>query len=118
MAALTTIVAASAVAGTDMTAGLVSAGGSGDTFVADPEVWFRVKNGNASPTNVTVTPPAGGGPRGTTVAPIVYGPVAATTGDRMFGPFPPNPYADQSGNVNVTYSVSATVTVAPYKFSG
>jgi hypothetical protein len=104
-------------AGADLTAGLVSAGASGDTFPAGMQFMLRVKNGNASPTVVTVTPVAGGAAAGETVAPHALGTVAASTGDRMFGPFPANPYADSNGNVNVSYSVQATVTVAVYQLS-
>jgi hypothetical protein len=90
----------------------VAAGAGGDTFPAASNVYLRVKNGNAAACTVTVTPPAAGGPGGTTVAPYALAPaVAATTGDRTYGPFPANPFADQNGNVNVSYSVTATVTV-------
>jgi hypothetical protein len=87
--------------------------------VADPETWIRVTNGGASPVNVTVTPPASGGARGSTAAPQIFGPVPITTGDRVFGPFPPNPYADQNGNVNISTSpTGASVKIGVFKFSG
>ena len=110
MAALTPVVA-SRSAGADLT-GLVAAGAGGDTFPAGPNSFLRVKNGNAAPCTVTVTQPAGSGPLGTTIAPLALAPVvAATTGDRLYGPFPLYPFADANGNVNVSYSVTATVTV-------
>lgn len=115
MAALTPIVINRASA--DLTAGLVSAGAAGDTFPAGSQYILRIKNGNASPTIPTVTPPTGGGPSGTTVAPLALTTVAATTGDRAFGPFFPQPFADANGNVNVSYSVQATVTVGVYQLS-
>jgi hypothetical protein len=118
MAALTTVVAAAGLAGTDPTAGMTVATAA-DTFPADGEVWLRVTNTGAAPVNVTVTPPAGSGPRGTTIAPQVFGPVPITTGDRVFGPFPANPYADSSGNVNIAAApVAGTTKVCPIKFSG
>lgn len=105
--------------GGDIAAGLVNAGGAGDTFPAGPNSWLRVKNGNAAACTVTVTPPAGGGRYGTTVAPQALAPVvAATTGDRIYGPFPADVYADQNGNVNVSYSVTATVQVEALLMSG
>jgi hypothetical protein len=110
MAALTPI-PISRSAGADGTA-TSAAGAGGDTFPAGSSTYLRVKNGNAAACVVTVTPPAGSGPGGTTVAPYALAPsVAATTGDRTYGPFPVNPFADANGNVNVSYSVTATVTV-------
>src|SRR5260370_29337512 len=85
--------------------GLVAASAA-DTFPAGPNSFLRVKNGNAAPCVVTVTPPAAGAPLGTTVAPLALPSVAATTGDRIFGPFPVNPFAHANGHVNVTYSVT------------
>src|SRR5258708_10159675 len=92
-------------AGADIRAsppGLVAASAA-DTFPAGPNSFLRVKNGNAAPCVVTVTPPAAGAPLGTTVAPLALPSVAATTGDRIFGPFPVNPFADAHGNGNATY---------------
>jgi len=102
--------------GADLTAGLVAATAA-DTFPAGYQNMLRVKNGNASACIPTVTPPTGGGPAGTTVAPLALTSVPATTGDRMFGPFPANPFADANGNVNVSYSVTPTVTVGVYQLS-
>jgi hypothetical protein len=116
MAALTPL-APLRSAGADLTS-LAAAGAGGDTFPAGSQMYLRVKNGNAAPCTVTVTPPASGGPAGTTVAPLALSPaVPATTGDRLFGPFPANPFADANGNVNVSYSVTATVTVAVYQMA-
>lgn len=109
----------SRLGGGDIAAGLVNAGGAGDTFPAGPNSWLRVKNGNAAQCVVTVTPPASGGRYGTTVAPLALSPpVAATTGDRVYGPFPADTFADQNGNVNVSYSVTATVQVEALLMSG
>lgn len=109
MAALTPIVCSRT--GGDIST-LTAAGAGGDTFPAGLDNYLRVKNANAAACTVTVSPPAGSGPLGTTIAPYALTPVvAATTGDRLYGPFPPTPFADASGNVNVTYSVTASVTV-------
>lgn len=97
----------SRAAGADLSAsGLTAAAASGgDTFPAGPSTYLRVKNTKGSAVTVTVTPPTGSGPSGTTVAPLALAPpVPATTGDRLYGPFPGNPFADSSGNVNVSYS--------------
>jgi hypothetical protein len=118
MAALTQVLC-SRSGGGDITSGLAAAGAGGDTFPAGPNSYLRVKNGNAAACVVTVTPPASGGRYGTTAAPLALTPsVAATTGDRVYGPFPADVFADQNGNVNVSYSVTATVTVQPLLMSG
>lgn len=117
MAALTTNVVTRA-SNTDPTAAMVTTSAA-DTFVADGETWIRVTNTTASPVTVTVTPPAGSGPLGTTIAPLALGAVPITTGDRMFGPFPQNPFGDANGNVNLTYSTSgAGIKIGVFKFSG
>jgi len=112
MAALTPIVLSRA--GVDIST-LTAAGATGDTFPAGTNVYLRVKNGNAAACTVTFTPPAGGAKYGQTVAPWVPAAVAATTGDKIFGPFPADVFGDANGNVNVTYSVTATVTVQVYQ---
>ena len=116
MAALTTTVIPRGSTGADPTASMATPSAGGDSFVADAETWLRVTNTTAGAITVTATPPAGGAPQGGTVAPFTFT-VPATTGDRFFGPFPPNPYADQNGNVNLTYSATPT-KVGPFKFTG
>lgn len=111
MAALSQVLCARSGGG-DIAAGLVAAGGSGDTFPAGPNSFIRVKNGNAAACTVTVTPAAGSGPQGTSIGPLTLAPpVALTTGDRVYGPFPLYPFGDANGNVNVSYSVTSTVSV-------
>lgn len=97
--------------GGDIAAGLTAASAS-DTLAAGGNSFLRVKNGNAAACTVTVTPPAGSGPLGTTIGPLALSPaVGATTGDRIFGPFPQTPFGDANGLVTITYSVTPTVTV-------
>lgn len=97
--------------GADISAGMVAAA-NGDTLPASPNNYLHVKNAGGAAVTVTVTPSAGGGPLGTTIAPIALAPtVAATTGDMIFGPFPANPFGDQNGLVNLTYSAVTSVTV-------
>jgi hypothetical protein len=108
------------LAGIDPTAGMTLAtAATGDTFPADNEMWLRCTNTGATPVNIVVTFPAGSGPRGSSLASQTFGPVPITTGDRVFGPFPPFPYADGNGNVNIQASVTgAGVKVGALKFSG
>jgi hypothetical protein len=86
-------------------------GTTGDTFPAGENIYLRfITTGTA--VTVTVTPPAGGGPRGTTVAPLVLGGGALpATGVREFGPFPQSPFGDANGNVPISYSVITGLTV-------
>jgi hypothetical protein len=118
MAALAIIGAADRVTGVDLTAALTAATGGGDTIPPGPDVYLRVKNGNAAACVVTVMQAgANSGPNGTFLAPLELGSVPATTGDRVFGPFPAGTFADPSdGQVHLAYSVSATVTVGVYRF--
>lgn len=90
-----------------------------DTFPAGPNTYLRVKNAGAGTVTVTVTPATGSGPQGTTISPLALAPVVeATTGDRIYGPFPQNPFGDGSGNVNVTYSTVTSVTVGAFILPG
>jgi hypothetical protein len=99
------------LAGTDISAGMVPAT-NGDTLPASVATYLHVKNASGAAVTVTVTPAAGSGPLGTTIAPIALTPpVAATTGDMIYGPFPASPFGDQNGLVNLSYSATASVTV-------
>lgn len=89
-----------------------SANTSGDSFIAGPDIYLAFVNTTASKT-VTLTPPAGGGPLGTTVSPVTL--AVATTGTSEFGPFPAIPFADGSGAVAMTYSAVSNLTVAVKK---
>lgn len=108
-------------AGVDMVGSLVSVGGlATDTFPPSNDNYLRVKNGNAGACSVAVVNTASiAGPSGTFLAPLVLGiSVPATTGDRMFGPFPASAFADGTdGQVHVTYGVSTTVQAAVYNTS-
>lgn len=79
--------------------------GTGDIFI-------EVKNGSASPINVTIQ--TGGTLMGEPVADKVVS-VPATTGDCMIGPFPPALYNQADGLVYVDFSAVATVTVGAFR---
>lgn len=117
MTALTpTVVARSG--GTDVSAGMIAAT-NGDTMPAGPNNFLHVKNAAGSAVTVTVTPPAGGGPLGTSISGLALGPtVGATTGDMIYGPFPSYPFGDANGNVTFTYSATASVTVKALTMAG
>jgi len=112
-------VPASRLAGANLiTAGTTTT--AADTFPAGPNTWLRVRNTSASPVTITVTPIAGSGPQGTTIAPLALSPaVEITTGDRIYGPFPQNPFGDGSGNVNFACTgFGATVLASAYILPG
>lgn len=90
---------------------ITPSGTTGDTFPAGNSTYLRfITTGTA--VTVTVTPPAGGGPSGTTVAPVVLGGGALpATGVREFGPFPPGVFGDANGNVAISYSALTGLTV-------
>lgn len=116
MTALTPVVASRAV-GANLATALTAATAGGETFPAGPNTFLRVKSTNAGTVTVTVTPPTGGGPLGTTVAPLALAPVVPiTTGDIIYGPFPASPFADSSGTVTATCSTTTGVTVGAFIF--
>jgi hypothetical protein len=104
-------------AGLDLTAALSAASAGGDEIPAGNDIYLRVKNGNAAACTVTVMAAnANAGPDGTFLAQLALGAVPATTGDRLFGPFPSGTFADPSdGLVHLSYSVTSTVTVGVYR---
>jgi hypothetical protein len=81
---------------------------SGDTFPAGDGIFLRLITAG-TPTTITVTPQAAGGPRGSTVAPYTF--TTPATGVREIGPFPSNPYANSSGLCSPTYSSITGLTV-------
>lgn len=91
-------------------------GTTGDTFPAGDNIYLRfITSGTA--VTPTINPPAGGGPRGTTVAPLSLGALPAT-GVREFGPWPQNPFGDANGNVSISYSVITGLTVEVKNIAG
>jgi hypothetical protein len=109
-------------AGSDLVGGLVNAAAGGDTFIGGPNVYLRVKSTKVGVLTVTITPPAGTGPLGTTIAPVALSPtVEASTGDRIYGPFPTSPFADSTGAIAVSYSPAPSgsdTKVQVFNFSG
>jgi len=111
-----TVINGSRSAGADMSTGLVAVANN-DTFAPGSDVWLRVKNASGSAVTVTVmNAAANAGPGGTFLAPLALAPaVPATTGDRLYGPFPAYIFADPSdGQVHLSFSATASVTAAVY----
>lgn len=94
---------------------VVTPAAGGDTFPAGASTYVRfITSGTA--TTVTLTPPASGGPLGTTVAPVTI--ALPATGVREFGPWPGYPYGDQNGNVTMTYSAITGLTLEVKNYAG
>jgi len=99
-------------------AAITPSGTTGDTFPAGRNTYLRLITGGTVVT-VTVTPPAGGGPGGTTIAPVVLtGGALPATGVREVGPFPPEIFGDASGNVAISYSVITAFTLEVKNYAG
>ena len=95
-----------------------SAGGSGDKAPnGDGKTVFLVNNGSASSIDVTVAeqmadridPNFGTLTKSDVVKSVAAGAIA------IIGPFPPAAFNDSSGDVNISYSATTTVTVAALK---
>lgn len=94
---------------------VVTPAAGGDTFPAGASTYVRFTTSGTAVT-VTLTPPAGGGPLGTTVSPVPI--VLPATGVREYGPFPQYPYGDQNGNVTMTYSAITGLTLEVKTYAG
>jgi hypothetical protein len=86
-----------------------AAAGGGDAVTPDDRTFLHVKNGGGSPQTVTVATP-GTLPGGLAEADVQVSVPAG--GERMFGPFPAEMFADQNGLAQITYSGVVSVTVA------
>lgn len=94
-------------AGTTLTLAAASAGG--DTFAASRQYALEVRNGSGASITVTVATP--GNDSYGLARPDITKAVAATA-SALFGPFPADLADPATGLVTVTYSASASVTVA------
>ncbi|MFC5359454.1 MULTISPECIES: hypothetical protein [Azospirillum] len=96
-----------------------NAAGGGDDFVnASDRIVLHVKNGSASPINVTIAaqtvaasvPGLGIVSKANQVVAVPAG------GDRIIGPFPARAFNNPStSKVSVSYSATTTVTVAAFR---
>lgn len=97
------------IAGVTPTFGPVAAS---DVFANDGRTVIEVKNANAGADTVAIDSIVacnqGGDHDGGSV-------VAATTGDKIFGPFDPTRFNNSNGQVTITHSVTSSVTCAVYR---
>jgi hypothetical protein len=104
-------------AGIDLAAALDTPNAGGDTIPAGGDVYLRLKTGGTAVTVSAMAAGANAGLAGTFLAPLAIGGGAlAATGDKVFGPFPSNPFADPSdGLVHISYTAITALTVAVYR---
>jgi hypothetical protein len=112
---LATAYAVQSVSRAGVTPAAITPAVTGDTFPAGGSTYLRLITSGTAAT-LTITPPAGGGPLGTTIAPFTF--VLPATGVREIGPFPQNPFGDANGNVNISYSSITGLTVEAKTYSG
>lgn len=97
--------------GVDVESAYVAAAASQE-FPNDGRTFLHIKNASGSPITCTVTTPS------THVGLALEDPVitvGATTGEQMAGPFPKGLYNASDGNVDITWSATASVTVGVFK---
>jgi hypothetical protein len=88
---------------------------NGDTFPAGPSTYLRLTT-TGTVVTVTITPPAAGGPLGLSVSAYTF--TMPATGTREIGPFPAYPFADQNGNVTMTFSVTTGLSLEVKNYAG
>jgi hypothetical protein len=87
-----------------------------DTFTPDGDTLIHVLNTNAATRTVTIAPATAKTKYGQTIASMVSGTIAATTGTMILGPFPADAYADATtGLATITPSAAAGITYAVFK---
>lgn len=80
----------------------------GNSISNDGQVFLHIKNGGASPINVTVQVPTQVDGMAITARVVAV----ANASEKMIGPFPPNLFNQSDGSLYVDYSAVTTVTVA------
>ncbi len=98
-----------AIAVTGTTPSFSAAAAAGNSCENTGREFIEVKNGSGSQIWVTVTTPALINGLAVADANVT---VAATTGDKMIGPFEPSLFNDSAGLISVDYSAVGSVTVA------
>ena len=92
-----------------------AAAGGGDQVANDGVTKLHVKNGGASPVNVTIDSPntCSFGVSANAAHDEVI--TVAAGGDKFLGPFTPDRFNDASGNIQISYDQVVSVTIAAIK---
>jgi hypothetical protein len=120
MTAYSIIGSAGRAAGLDLSAALNSGLATGDTFPAGGDIYLRLKTSGTAFTVAVMNASANAGIVGTFLAPYtLQGGALAATQDKLYGPFPANPFADPSdGLVHLTFTgVTTGGTAGVYRIS-
>ncbi len=88
---------------------LSAASPGGDSFVNDGKTLLEVAVGTTATTITVTSVPCSHG----RTKDAVFGPVTSQT--HLLGPFDPALFNDSTGHVNITYSQTTGVTVAPIR---
>lgn len=84
-----------------------------DAFANDGQTFLHAKNTNAAPRTVTVAATVNPLPVGTQLQNVAVT-VPATTGDKMFGPFPGSAFNQADNTCAVTYDATANLTIGAF----
>lgn len=93
---------------TGITPTLVAAEAGGDEFVNSGRDFIHIKNGDASPIDVTINSQVNCN-QGVDHDAVIS--VPATTGEKFIGPFAKDRFNDPAGKVQITYSAVTSVTI-------
>lgn len=91
-----------------ITPALVAAEAGGDDFVNSGRDFIHIKNGDASPMDVTINSQVDcnqGVDHDISVT------IPASTGEKFIGPFPKDRFNDTAGKIQITYSAVTSVTI-------
>jgi len=97
-----------------ITPSYAAANADGNSFDNQGGSYLQVKNGSGSQITVTIPTPAKVG--GVDLEDITVT-VAATTGDKVIGPFAPELFNQSGGVVHVNYSAVTTITAGAFKLN-
>jgi len=120
MTAYAVLSTASRLTGLDLSAALTTPGGtSGDTFAPGPDVYLRLKTTGTALTATVMNTGANAGLSGTFLAPLAVGGGAlGATQDKLYGPWPSNPFGDPAdGQCHINYTVVTGLTVGVYRMA-
>lgn len=95
-----------------------SAAAGGDTAANDGRVMLLVDNGSGSSITVTVSEQVSGSVQDSNYGDLAKSDatISVPNGEcQPFGPFSPQAFNDSNGDINISYSATASVTVAAFK---
>jgi hypothetical protein len=105
------------ITGCDLAAASLVNASTIDTFPAGTDIYLRVVTAGTDCTPTVIAASTVAGPRGTFIAPRAMTAVGAT-GDKLYGPFPADTFADPAdGLVHVSWSATTSVKCGVYRIT-